>query len=186
MTTRRKFGEVREDGYIFRGYQQGGRYEQWVSPETMARRKQAMLEWGRAKAARIREDPEALRAKRGAAAAYARSARRTRPKVHMLQRAKARAKEKGVAFTITIEDFEIPKRCPVLGTILCVAEGAPNGCSPELDRIDVRKGYVPGNVMVISGKANRMKRDATLVELRRFARFYLDFKPPKVPPRRAP
>lgn len=186
MTTRRKFGEVREDGYIFRGYQQNGRYEQWVSPETMARRKQSMREWAQARAAQIRKDPAALRKKRNNAAAYARSARRARPEVHMLVRARARAKEKGVEFRITADDFEIPKRCPVFGMPLCVADGTPDECSPELDRIDVRKGYVPGNVMVISSKANRMKRDATLADLRRFARFYLAFKPPKALPKRAP
>lgn len=177
MTTRRKFGEVREDGYIFRGYQKGGRYEQWVSPEVMERRKQAKREWDRANAARIRADPEALRASRAAAAAYMRSARRARPKLQMLIRAKVRAREKGVLFDLSADDFEIPKRCPVFGTVLCVADGTPNGCSPELDRIDVRKGYVPGNVMVISRKANKMKQDATLQELRRFARFYAAFRP---------
>lgn len=181
MTTRRKFGEVREDGYIFRGYQQGGRYEQWVSPEALERRKQAMRVWARAKAEKVRADPEALATKRAAAATYARAARRARPAVHMLARARTRAREKGVECTITIDDFKIPKRCPVLGIPLTIGDGAPGNNSPELDRIDVRRGYVPGNVMVISGKANRMKRDASLAELRRFARFYLNFKLPRAP-----
>lgn len=40
--------------------------------------------------------------------------------------------------------------------------------SPSLDRIDNRMGYVPGNVWVISWKANRMKSDASMEELRVF------------------
>jgi hypothetical protein len=37
--------------------------------------------------------------------------------------------------------------------------------SPSLDRIDPKKGYVKGNVAVISYKANRIKQDATPEEL---------------------
>jgi hypothetical protein len=38
--------------------------------------------------------------------------------------------------------------------------------SPSLDRIDNTKGYVPGNVWVISWRANDLKRNATLEELK--------------------
>lgn len=38
--------------------------------------------------------------------------------------------------------------------------------SPTLDRIHPDIGYVPGNVMVISAKANRMKNNASLEELK--------------------
>jgi hypothetical protein len=37
--------------------------------------------------------------------------------------------------------------------------------SPSLDRIDTSKGYVKGNVWVISWRANKLKSDATLAEL---------------------
>jgi hypothetical protein len=42
----------------------------------------------------------------------------------------------------------------------------------SLDRIDNTKGYVPGNVVVVSYRANRIKSDATAQELLRIARFY--------------
>ena len=38
--------------------------------------------------------------------------------------------------------------------------------SPNLDRIFPKKGYVPGNVRVISQRANRIKSDATVEEMR--------------------
>ena len=37
--------------------------------------------------------------------------------------------------------------------------------SPSLDRIDPGKGYVKGNVQVISMQANRMKNDGSIEEL---------------------
>lgn len=37
--------------------------------------------------------------------------------------------------------------------------------SPSLDRVDNTRGYVPGNVLVISWKANQIKSNATLAEL---------------------
>jgi hypothetical protein len=37
--------------------------------------------------------------------------------------------------------------------------------SPSLDRIDPSKGYVKGNVRVISARANLLKNDATVGEL---------------------
>jgi hypothetical protein len=41
--------------------------------------------------------------------------------------------------------------------------------SPSLDRIKPELGYVPGNIQVISARANVMKNDATPEELLAFA-----------------
>lgn len=42
-----------------------------------------------------------------------------------------------------------------------------------LDRWDNSKGYVPGNVFVISWRANKLKADATLDEVLHLARYMM-------------
>lgn len=79
-------------------------------------------------------------------------------------------------FDLTEDDFELPVFCPALGVKLEVASGGWRGVnkdnSPSLDKIIPALGYVKGNVVVISNKANRMKNDGTTAELRRIADFY--------------
>ena len=82
------------------------------------------------------------------------------------RRAEYRAKRDGIDFNIQPEHVVVPPTCPVLGIPLFVAEKkgyAPN--SPSLDRVDNNKGYVVGNVRVISARANALKRDASLGEV---------------------
>jgi hypothetical protein len=90
------------------------------------------------------------------------------PRNVMLCSARSRATKYGVQCTVTVDDIVIPKRCPILDIPLIVRTGKGRGAhdsSPSLDRIDLTKGYVPGNVQVISQKANGMKRNASLAEL---------------------
>lgn len=79
------------------------------------------------------------------------------------------AKERGLEFSIERKDFPIPATCPVLGIPL--DRRTPDHI-PSLDRIDNKRGYVPGNVIVVSLRANKLKRDATIEELQRMAAFY--------------
>lgn len=81
--------------------------------------------------------------------------------------AKQRAKKYGIPFTITEQDIVVPERCPVLGLKLEVAVGQKQPNSPSLDKLIPELGYVPGNVRVISMRANRVKGDASLNELER-------------------
>lgn len=74
-----------------------------------------------------------------------------------------RAKNRGLECSITAADIPVPIFCPVLGTTLKVGHGSPN--SPSVDRFDNSMGYVPGNVRVISRRANRLKGDATVKEM---------------------
>lgn len=84
----------------------------------------------------------------------------------MLNSAKARSRLSGHEIDIDIDDIIIPDRCPLLGTLLQIATGrkSDKSNSPSLDRIDSTKGYVKGNVWVISHRANVMKSNATLDE----------------------
>lgn len=82
----------------------------------------------------------------------------------MLDNARHRAK-KLIPFTIGRDDIVIPEFCPILGLRLYYGTWTDNHCSPSLDRIEPRLGYVPGNVRVISNRANILKRDATAREL---------------------
>jgi hypothetical protein len=94
---------------------------------------------------------------------------------HTLGQARRRARIDGRPFSITIEDLlPLPERCPVLGTLINYsgtgARGFVNDC-PSIDRFDPAKGYVPGNVRVISWRANRIKSDASLEELEAVLRY---------------
>lgn len=83
----------------------------------------------------------------------------------MLSSAKRRAMLKNLPFEIVAQDIMIPDYCPILGIPLQVNDGYASENSPSLDRIDVKKGYISGNVAVISSRANRLKNDATLEEV---------------------
>jgi hypothetical protein len=85
----------------------------------------------------------------------------------MWRSAKGRAKKLGLPFSISPEDIIIPEICPVLGIPLVIASDSGNDNSPSLDRIIPELGYVPGNVAVISRRANRIKNDANLNELKK-------------------
>jgi hypothetical protein len=105
--------------------------------------------------------------------------RRRDPVRSMIWLARSRAKKSGLEFTITQSELFIPAECPVLGIPLTYGLGKGEGQSMEardsrasLDRIDNSKGYVPGNVVVVSYRANRLKSDADVSELLKLARFY--------------
>lgn len=89
----------------------------------------------------------------------------------MLSDAKERARKLALPFDIALEDVCIPTHCPLLGVELCVTNSRTSGRanSPSLDRIDPTKGYVRGNVWVVSFRANAIKQDASPEELERIA-----------------
>lgn len=77
--------------------------------------------------------------------------------------------ERGEDFSIELEDIVVPDKCPILGIPLEYHRGVKQDNSYSLDRIDSSKGYVKGNVWVISLRANRIKNDSTPQELRLIA-----------------
>jgi hypothetical protein len=80
--------------------------------------------------------------------------------------AKKRALKKGLEFNIELKDIHIPKRCPILKVLLICS----TRYSPSIDRIYPDKGYIKGNIVVISTLANSMKANATPKELLIFAK----------------
>lgn len=89
--------------------------------------------------------------------------------IRLWRSAKSRAYHKDLPFDITPEDIKIPTHCPVLGIPLFAGQGKMGDNSPSLDRKIPERGYVKGNVWVISNRANRIKNDATAAELQRVA-----------------
>jgi hypothetical protein len=69
-------------------------------------------------------------------------------------------------FTIKLKDIHIPNKCPILKVPLVCS----TRYSPSIDRIYPDKGYVKGNIAVISTLANSMKANATPDELLIFAK----------------
>ena len=94
------------------------------------------------------------------------------PRQKMVYAARNRARIGGLECTITKDDIMIPETCPVLGIPLAARVGAGRSNrdhvenSPSLDRIDNSKGYTLGNIAVISMRANMIKNNATLAELK--------------------
>ena len=104
----------------------------------------------------------------GRADARERAHRLADPIKWQVKDAKTRAKVRGLEFNIRHEEIERPTYCPVIGIKLLYTSGRGNSHAPEratLDRTDSSKGYVSGNVRVISWRANKLKSDATFTEI---------------------
>jgi hypothetical protein len=82
--------------------------------------------------------------------------------------ARSRAKRWGLPFDNQVPKLELPDVCPVLGiAIIYHAQlGRMSANSPSLDRIDPALGYVASNLRVISNRANTLKNNASLDEMR--------------------
>lgn len=88
-----------------------------------------------------------------------------RPAFYMWLGARDRAKRSGRDFNIDVDDIVIPALCPILGFPLQVNKGKLCFNSPVLDRRDNDKGYIKGNVQVISSQANLLKGNCTLDQI---------------------
>ncbi len=167
-------GVARKDGRVFKGYQkQGDRvYEQWCWPDALEAKRIRQAKWHIENHKRKMQDPEWVSQRREYMRERMRSLRRSKPEQQLLIRARKRAKDKGLPFDLDYSDVLIPDRCPVLGITLGISDNHASDKSPELDRIDNTKGYVKGNVIVVSRRANRIKNDSTVDELALIAKFY--------------
>jgi hypothetical protein len=92
---------------------------------------------------------------------------------NMICSARRRAQDKGLPFDLDHDYIRsiVPSHCPIFGMPLEWSLLRGNGnlvlpSSPSLDRIDPSKGYIKGNVWIISHRANAIKNDASHEELK--------------------
>jgi hypothetical protein len=86
----------------------------------------------------------------------------------LLNCSKQNARKKKQEHSISLEDIKIPDICPVFGTKFDTGMHVAS-----IDRVDNSKGYIPGNIQIISKRANMMKYDASIPELIQFAQWVL-------------
>lgn len=88
--------------------------------------------------------------------------------------ARLRARELGLPFDLTpgyVRNlYETTRVCPALGVPLAHTKlGSNRDFAPSLDRVVPDRGYVMGNVVVISTLANRIKNSANATQIRAVA-----------------
>jgi hypothetical protein len=89
---------------------------------------------------------------------------------------KHNATVRGIPFNLVFSTFNFPTHCPILGLELDYSRGKTKGVSrkssPSFDRIDPTKGYIEGNVILISNFANQIKSDATPEQILAVGNYY--------------
>jgi len=98
--------------------------------------------------------------------------------LNKVKRAKFRRKSyncraKGIGWSLKYTDISWPERCPILGIVLDYFAETRLDSSPAYLVVKDSLGYVPGNVIVVSYRAKRLKSDGTSTEHRIIAD-YLD------------
>ena len=90
--------------------------------------------------------------------------------------AKKRANALGVDYNLDSKYIEslMQDFCPILGFKVKYGGGEKTKFSASLDRVVPSRGYVKGNVMVVSLLANLMKNEASPEEMLHFAAWVLE------------
>ena len=78
--------------------------------------------------------------------------------------------QKNIEFNLSVEDVLVPSHCPVLGVELNFNSHSPY-CA-TVDRIKPELGYIKGNVVIVSKRANQIKSDASLEEMLKVTDYY--------------
>lgn len=92
------------------------------------------------------------------------------PARYLVEKLNNRRKQCPYEISITKEDLIVPEFCPVLGLKLEFNSKVRDN-SYSLDRFNNNVGYTPGNVRVISNRANSLKKDASVEELEAVIRY---------------
>jgi hypothetical protein len=97
--------------------------------------------------------------------------RRKYPLRALLRQAQRRSWARGTRFDLTEDDLKIPTHCPVLGVRMKQGGRKFKDNAPTIDEIVPGRGYIKGNVAIICWRANRLKSDATVKEVRAILRY---------------
>ena len=92
---------------------------------------------------------------------------------YMIRNVKFSAKRRNIDFNLNFTEFDLPEYCPILNLKLQFIKEGGSGNDMNhatIDRIDNSKGYVKGNVIVISRLANVMKNEANFEQLETFSK----------------
>lgn len=90
---------------------------------------------------------------------------------------RTRAKKKDLPFNLEASYIKsiMVTHCPVLGIELDYSlgnKGHAQQNSPSIDRIVPELGYIEGNIIIVSYRANSLRQDATIEELTQVRDFY--------------
>lgn len=77
----------------------------------------------------------------------------------------AHAKKRNMEFSIDFFNLDFPVNCPLLGIKLDYFAKGPVKNNISFDRVDNSKGYIEGNVIIMSLRANKLKNDSNSAEL---------------------
>lgn len=83
---------------------------------------------------------------------------------HKFSRKRANAIKHGIPWELNFGSLVFPEYCPVLGIKIDYFAESRQENSMSWDRTDHTKGYVDGNVQIMSWRANRIKNDGTKEE----------------------
>lgn len=106
--------------------------------------------------------------------AYRKTWRVENPIKEMFYAAKIRAKKNELEFNLIETDIVMTTQCPVFNIPFKTFD---RKWAPSLDRIDNTKGYIKGNIVVVSRYANEIKRNASAHDLKLVAEFYSNLNP---------
>ena len=98
---------------------------------------------------------------------------------------RAQQNVRGHPFSLVVENLRpLPRCCPVFGMELnyrprmwAIMKEVKQPCpqtenAPSIDRIDNIQGYVSGNIVIVSNKANTLKNTTSLTEMKQLVAFY--------------
>lgn len=166
------YGDTREDGFTFIGTVKSGPragQEKWISPSANAARIERTRSANAEREARRKVDADFRRSSQAKVSQWFREDYRR----GMLHRARAASKQHGIPCNLeSIEDIPYVTRCPIFGVELVMGSGTNHKWSPSLDKIVPSKGYVKGNIIVVSHFANSIKSNAAPDQIMAVAKFY--------------